>query len=246
MTVRAAEPDDGERIQEVAEQSIRASYALSPDQIEVLLETEFSPDAVAERIDDDGRLLLVAEADSEVVGFAETDVDSGTLQWVQVAPAQRGNGVGTPLIDRVRTEAFERNEEFTAVVLEEATEGRQFVERFGLNRSETRDVTFGSQEMTAHVYTGSASKEAANEPSVEVPEYTEAEGTRRPVDHDERIPGIDAPFFPVYASDTRDEQYGFFCSSCGSTEVAADDLDRLECPVCGNKHRAEEWDGAYL
>ncbi len=89
-------------------------------------------------------------------------------------------------------------------------------------------------------------QEDANEPTVPVPESTPTDGTDRPVDRDETIPGREAPFFPTYSGEDRTERYGYFCSNCGSTDVSADGLDRLECGACGNLHLADEWDDSYL
>jgi GNAT superfamily N-acetyltransferase/ribosomal protein S27AE len=246
MTVRPATTDDCAAILGVAERSFQASYSLSPDQIEALLQEEFSEEELTARIEDDTTLLVLAEDEGEVLGFADADIEGATLRWLHVDPLERGNGVGTALVERVIQEVAGHEDTFTAHILEEATEGDSFLERFGLNRSDTKAADFGEQRLSVHAYTRTAQKVEANEPAVKVPDGVMVDGSEKPLDREERIPGTEAPFFVIYTAPNRSERYGFFCSSCGSTAVAADDLDRLKCSSCGNKHRADEWDDAYL
>ena len=97
------------------------------------------------------------------------------------------------------------------------------------------------------MFTEGQSTETPNQPTVTVPEFVTVDGTDRPVDRDERVPGSEAPFFTMYSTDDETEEpYGYFCSQCGSTNVSIDGLDRLECGDCGNTHLADEWDDAYL
>jgi len=131
-------------------------------------------------------------------------------------------------------------------VLDEASEGGTFLKRFGLDRSDATVSAFGEQELSAHRYTLGLDDDAPNEPAVEVPASVVADGAERPVDRSTEIPGTEAPFFPTAVAPDSDERYGFFCSNCGSTAVAGDDLDRLECGDCANGHEADDWDGAYL
>jgi ribosomal protein S18 acetylase RimI-like enzyme/ribosomal protein S27AE len=247
MNIRAAESDDRPAIRSVAGRSFQTSYALSPDEIEMLVETVFSDDALAERLAVTHDALFVAEDGGSVVGFAEVVIgDGGTLQWLHVDPDARGAGVGTALVERVRSALFERDLAFSARVLEEASEGKEFLERFGLHRSGSERVTFAGDDFVEQVYTPLGTDHPASEPGVEVPASVHVEGAERPVDRSEPLPGTDAPFFPVYADEAREERFGFFCSNCASTNVAADGLDRLECENCGNRHLADTWDAAYL
>ena len=50
----------------------------------------------------------------------------------------------------------------------------------------------------------------------------------------------------LYEREGDGARWGYFCSECASTDVSADGLDRLECGNCGNTHRADQWDDAYL
>lgn len=60
---------------------------------------------------------------------------------------------------------------------------------------------------------------------------------------DEPERGTKGPFYVVYtAGETR---WGFFCSNCETVDNAVDSMGRIECNVCANRHRAEEWDAAH-
>lgn len=63
METRDATESDSARIRDIAEQSFQASYALSPLDIETIIEAEFEDEAIAARLDDDKNILLVAERD---------------------------------------------------------------------------------------------------------------------------------------------------------------------------------------
>jgi GNAT superfamily N-acetyltransferase/ribosomal protein S27AE len=245
MDVRSATQADGSAIERIARSSFQTSYALSPGDIDTLVETFFAPAAVADRLDEaDGPSVVVADHDDAVVGFAETHPD-GWLEWLHVDPAERGQGAGTALVTHVRDEVLDDDQRLEAHVLEVASEGSAFLERFGLSASGTTDVEFGTDASYAEtVYTTSGKSQDANEPNVDVPEVLAVDDQELRVLQDDRIPGTEAPFFEVHDAD--DESWGYFCSQCGSTEVVADGLDRLECDECGNEHRAEQWDGAYL
>lgn len=247
MEIRPAVADDREAIEAIAQSSLETSYALSPLEIETLVEHFFAGESLDERLDgaDADGLFLVAEDDEgTVVGFAEID-ESDALRWLHVEPTARGRGIGSNLVERVRDEMDERGVPFTARILEAASEGSEFLEQFGLTQTDTTKMEFGGQELPEHVYTTAGEEVDANEPSVEVPSSVSVDDREYSLDRDDEIPGTQSPFFGVY-DDGTDERWGYFCSECGSTDVVADGLDRLECGECGNTHLAEQWDGAYL
>lgn len=250
MDVHDADEADRPEIRDIAERSFQASYSLSPEQIATLIDHDFADEALADRIEDPDALVLVAESPSDdgVLGFADVELgDGGVLRWLHVDPEARGQGVGTALVERVQEELADRGgAALTARVLEDAVEGGEFLERFGLRQSDSSRYEFDGESFVERVYTEGESEHDANEPAVEVPERVDVDGDERPVDREEAIPGAQAPFFRIYASDARDQNYGYFCSNCGSTDVSADGLDRLECGNCGNEHLADEWDAAYL
>jgi GNAT superfamily N-acetyltransferase/ribosomal protein S27AE len=249
MEIRPADPDDRERIRAVAHDSIRSSYSLSPQQIETIVEEEFGDGILTERLEEPDTVVLVAdhtiEGTEEVLGFVDVATGSESMiRWLHVDPEARGEGIATALIERVREDAD--GTPVAARVLEDAVEGGEFFEEFGLEPDGNDRIEIGGEEFAATLFREGGETDAPNEPTVTVPESVAVDGVDRPVDRDESIPGREAPFFSAYSDEDREEPYGYFCSQCGSTNVSADGLDRLECGNCGNVHLADEWDDAYL
>lgn len=251
MNIRDAETDDHLAITDVAERSFQSSYSLSPDQITAIVESAFSEETLADRMQDPDRLLVVAEdqvdGEMRVAGFADVDLGGGELNWLHVDPEARGGGIGTRLFERARDAVADRGGQLSAWALEEATEGGEFCTQFGLGEHDTREVEFDGESFFAHVFTeGETSDEGPPEPTIDVPERVRVDGEELLVDRNEEVPGVEAPFFPVFRGEDHEERYGFLCSNCGSTDVSADGLERLECGECGNVHLADHWDDAYL
>lgn len=226
MDIREATPTDSDRIGRIAESSFNSSFALSPEEIETLVEERFSESALDERLPDSDGWFLVAEAelDGETVlsGFLDGTA-AGRIRWLHVDPEARGQGIGTALVEHLRAEHGDRP--LAWEVLDDAVEGVGFCEQFGLAEQGRDSLEIGGHEYGVTLY---------------------AEGETRPLDRDDPIPGREAPFFRTFVSGDREAPYGYFCSQCGSTDVTADGMDRLECGDCGNAHLADEWDGAYL
>ncbi len=248
MEVRPAESADRERIEAIARDSFQSSYSLSPQQIETILKEEFGETTLTERLDDSDTVMLVADHTVEetetVLGFIDVAVGAETMiRWLHVDPEARGEDIATTLIERVREDA---ETPITARILEDAVEGGGFLEGFGLEPDGNDQTMIGGEEFAVTLFTEGEGTDTANEPAVAVPESITVDGADRSIDRDETVPGREAPFFSVYSDDDEDDPYGYFCSQCGSTDVSADGLDRLECGDCGNVHLADEWDDAYL
>ena len=248
MEVRPAESADRDRIEAIANDSFRTSYSLSPQQIEAILKTEFNDETLTERLEHSDSAVFVAENTVEgtetVLGFVDVTIGpEATIRWLHVDPEARGGGIATALIDRGRDEA---GTPITARVLDAAVEGGEFLNEFGLGQDGNDNVSIGGEEFGVTVFTEGGGTDTSDEPIVSVPESVTVDGAERSVDRDEAIPGRESPFFSIYSDAAEDDPYGYFCSQCGSTDVSADGLDRLECGDCGNVHLANEWDDAYL
>ncbi|MFD1600818.1 GNAT family N-acetyltransferase [Halobellus rarus] len=249
MEVRPAESDDRERIRAITRDSLQSSYSLSPQQIETILEEEFDDTSLADLLDDTDTAVLVVDATVDgtesVFGFVTVELGTrATIRWLHVDPEARGGGIATALIDRVREEFAEKP--IAASILQDAVEGGQFLEGFGLKQDGHDEIMVGGEEFAVTTFVEGEGTETANEPTVPVPESVTVDGSDRPVDRDDSVPGTEAPFFTLYGADGEAEAYGYFCSQCGSTDVSGDGQDRLECGNCGNVHLADEWDDAYL
>jgi len=247
MDIRAATPADSDRIARIAESSFNSSFALSPEEIETLVEEEFGEANLNERLSGSEGWFLAAEADVDgetiLAGFLDGTA-SGRIRWLHVDPEARGLGIATALIERLREEHGDRP--LAWEVLDDAVEGGGFCEQFGLTEQGRDRLEIGGHEFGVTLYAEGDRPEAPNEPAGAVPESVRVDGEDRPLDREEPIPGREAPFFRTFVSTQREEPYGYFCSQCGSTDVTADGLDRLACRDCGNVHLADEWDGAYL
>lgn len=250
MELRSATTDDGDAIRDVAHRSFRASYSLSPRDIDGLVEEQLADDALAGRIDDTDAVVVVAEHEGEVVGFVDGAVADGTgeLRWLHVSPEDRGLGAGLELVERARTELSGDGDAALRIrVLAANSEGTAFAEHLGLERVDRTEVDFDGESFVENVYsTDSRGEETTHDPSdptVDVPETVTVDGDELTVTN-ERVPGDEAPFFVLVRTDGG--RYGFFCSNCGSSDPTVDELDRVKCEECGNLHRPDDWDDAYL
>jgi GNAT superfamily N-acetyltransferase/ribosomal protein S27AE len=248
VNIRPATADDVGAIESTAQRSFRASYALSPQQLETLLDERFSAEALGDRLDGDASVFVVDPVDAtggdvDLAGFTELDAD-GTMRWLHVHPESRGRGVATTLLERVEDEVG--GSRLRAQLLEQASEGSSFLQRFDLEWAASESIEVGGERFDVQMYERDGVEKAPNEPAIDVPREVTVDDEPGVVQRDEELSGTDAPFYPVYESDAYDQAVGFLCSSCGATSVVADQLDRLECTECQNTHRADEWDPAYL
>jgi len=252
MELRLAEPSDWFRIREIAADSFRNSYSLSPQDIEILLDEVFSEAALTDRFEDPDVVVLVAEDEIRdggmgVHGFVDAvGGEVPTMRWLHVAPTARGRGIATALFERTRDELADDGTQLQATMLADAVEGADFLTGFGLERTDSDRVEYGDEEYMLDVFRTDGRPDDPNEPTVDVPETVTVDGEKRHVDRDDQIPGRDAPFFSLYTDRGETEAFGYLCSQCGSVDVSADGLDRLACNECGNLHKAEEWDGSFL
>ncbi|MUV58318.1 DUF5816 domain-containing protein [Halogeometricum sp. CBA1124] len=59
--------------------------------------------------------------------------------------------------------------------------------------------------------------------------------------------GTEGAFVPTYLDDGLNEEYGYYCGNCDSTDVSIDSMERLRCANCGNTRKPDEgYDDAYL
>jgi ribosomal protein S18 acetylase RimI-like enzyme len=256
LTIRGAERTDIARIREIARDSLTSSYALSPDDIEMLVEVAFAEETLADRLDDAAASLLVAEAD-DIVGFV-TSAD-GEIDWLHVDPERRGRGAGTALFERAVDSLEGGSDPVRATTLAANTSSGAFFERFDFERVAERQTVLGNLELAEYVYAPAGATERASDSGREADAGEPAEPTERDdldlpdevaVDGgtvmlgDESVPGSEGGFV---VTDDGDEAYGYLCANCESMDVTVGSMNRIRCGECGNTHRPKaEYDGSYL
>jgi ribosomal protein S18 acetylase RimI-like enzyme len=195
MELREATDDDTERISELARSTMTAAYALSPRQLDTIVEERFEEGPLTDAIESEERVLLVAEdgeseADDEpvIVGFVlgerrEEGEESSELRWLFVDPEHRGKGVGTELYEAGSEALGESGAgHVTASVLEANTQGGTFLERVGLEEADERQVEIGKESFVEYVYAEPSASEgpsgesaASGRPDSDAADITDAD-----------------------------------------------------------------------
>lgn len=274
MDPREPTPDDADRIRELVRSSMTTSYRLSPEQIESVLEDQFSDDRLTALAEDADGVALVADDGAEleervVAGVVVGEVVDGVgeIRWLEVDPEHRGAGLGTSLLESA-VEAFRERDvdHVRATTLEKSTEGEQFLERFGYVRTEERTIELGDETLVEYVHTepSAADDDDATDSAktdageVDFPDTEISDGVRTAatddgqrvyLDTDDESSGTEDSFFATYTDEEFTDRYGYYCANCGSLNVMADDMDRLECGQCGNSHATRSgatYDDSYL
>ena len=57
--------------------------------------------------------------------------------------------------------------------------------------------------------------------------------------------GEKGPFLVAYEDEDGHERWGYYCTNCESFDNAMDSMGRLQCNVCANYKKADEWDAAH-
>jgi len=194
MELRDADSTDTDRVRELARSTMTAGYALSPQQLDTIVEERFEGEALERAIDADDTVVLVAEngdggngsegAEGEtVVGFVEGRIvnDRGELRWLFVDPEHRGREIGTRLFEEVGEILRENGAEaIQATVLEANTEGGTFFERLGLERVDQHEVEIGEESFVEYAYAESGDDEPSADESPSETEETDALDTDLP------------------------------------------------------------------
>jgi ribosomal protein S18 acetylase RimI-like enzyme len=159
MTVREATEDDLGAITRIAEQSWTVDYPdiLTRETVEEAVNEWYAADRVAEEFEADQTLLLIAERDESVVGFAHATWNDaereGYILRIYVHPDHRRKDVGRELLEETRTELSEKGvDRINAMVLAENDPGNAFYERFGFDRVDESETTIGGETYLENRY----------------------------------------------------------------------------------------------
>ena len=231
MEIREAVLSDRPAIRDVARRSLEASYSLGPKAITSAIEEWYDEARINEILSEESnRLLLVGEQDGQVVGLSESVLSGdsiGTILWLHVDPAYRGEGVGSALFD----------ETLQGRVLADNVEGNSFYEDRGFERAGTGEVDIAGRTYVENLYTDA--DELGRERITD-------DGRTVYVDHNNHESGSMAPFHVVHVTEEGSDRYGYFCSNCETLANAMDSMGRIECDNCGNVRKPMRWDAAYL
>lgn len=241
MSIREADADDGQAVRDVAQQSIEASYSLSPSAIEARVEQWYDEETYAEKMGDDDVLFLVVERDDEIVAFSESVLveGQGDILWLHVTPMYRGEGIGETLFETtVETLEEAGADTVRGLVLADNSEGNAFYERHGLTKAGEGTVEINGTEYIENIY--------VRQDPVELEPLAGPDGDSLFVDHTDTDRGSKGAFQTVYADPDRDTKYGYYCTNCESLVTSMDAMGRLECNECGNVSKPTRWDAAYM
>jgi len=195
-----------------------------------------------ETLEDEDRLLLVADVAGQVVAFSESVVsaaNTGTLLWLHVDPSYRGEGIADGLFEKTREQLDSLGATtLRGRVLAENTEGNSFYEDREFTKAGTESVEIDGRNYVENIYT--ESKQWGSE-AVET-----GDGRTVYVDHDNHERGSVAPFHVVFSDTDEETRYGYFCSNCNPLANAMDSMGRIECDSCGNVRKPVRWDAAYM
>lgn len=158
MTVRAATEDDVDDIRRVAERSWEEDYPeiLTRETVVEAIGDWYDPDELRVAVDRGRTVLLVAEHDGAVVGFAHatwTDDDEGWLLRIYVDPDHRRVGLGRELLERTGVELSQHGvDRLNATVLADNEPGNAFYEHFGFELAEETETTIGGESYPENRY----------------------------------------------------------------------------------------------
>ncbi|MFD1562297.1 GNAT family N-acetyltransferase [Haloarchaeobius amylolyticus] len=159
MSIRDATTDDVDAIQRVAHTSWEADYPdiLSRESIQEGVDDWYTEALIRDSIIWSQALMLVAERDGSVVGFAhatfEPDEHTGTILRLYVDPDHRGEGIGSDLLTATRDRLFEQGvERIRAMVLAANDVGNEFYRSFGFEHTATESVQIGAESYEERTY----------------------------------------------------------------------------------------------
>lgn len=253
MRIRAGTPNDFPGIRDVANRSLAASYddVLDADARQRAVESWYgteqsAPTVLSEEVAEGDTVVLVAEDDDEIVGFAQAFLSDGVgcIEWIHVRPDRRDEGVGDDLCGRIEELLAERGaDRIEARVIEANDEGRAFYEARGYELESTRQIRIGEERVAELTLVADASATAAEAERAESRET--AEGRTVEIATDEAEHGTNGPFHPTYIDESREERLGWHCGACDSLDVNMGTMGEIVCDDCGNQRRPRRWDAAY-
>lgn len=152
MAIRSATEDDIDGVRRVAEASWERDHpgVVTRETAREAVDDWYTPDRLEAALHRGRVLLLVAERDGRIAGFAHatwTDADEmGHILRLYVHPDSRRAGVGGRLLEATCTELFDLGlDRITATVLVENEIGNEFYRSFGFEPDGEEETTIGEE-----------------------------------------------------------------------------------------------------
>lgn len=157
MNIRQATEEDIEAIRKVAEAAWENDYPeiLSRETVDAGVEEWYELENIEADLKMHDAILLVAEVDDEVVGFAHAiwARRTGHILRVYVLPDYRQRGIGGELLASVRDTLLRRGaDRIQAMVLAENEQGNAFYESFGFEKVDEGETLIGDKSYKENVY----------------------------------------------------------------------------------------------
>jgi ribosomal protein S18 acetylase RimI-like enzyme len=152
MTVRSARTGDVGAVRGVVRRSWETDYedVLTRETVDEAVNDWYAPERIEAELDRENAMLLVAERDGTVVGFAHAtwtpDEARGHVLRLYVDPNRRRAGVGRELLERTCADLVDRGvERVDAMVLSANDPGTEFYEAFGFEFVDESETTIGDE-----------------------------------------------------------------------------------------------------
>lgn len=221
---------------------MQTSYTLDPTAIIGAIEEWYDENRLRNLLEDDDKVLLVAEHDDQVVGFSDsviTGESTGEILWLHVDPDYRGEDIGIELYKATQNHlASVGAGNLRGRVLADNAGGNAFYENRGLVKVGEETVDIDGTSYVENVY---AEVEAERMEPVELDDGSEVF-----IDRENEETGSIASFYVVYTDRDAEDIYGYWCGKCDQLANAMDASGRIQCDECGNARKPTRWDAAYL
>ena len=164
MNVRLAKKGDVQSILDVAKAAWEADYPeILSENAEKGAEEWYNPDQIKTELENDDTILMVADDDGEVVGFAHAVWGAspttgqtrqvGYILRVYVSPDSRQEGIGGDLLSSIRDSLIQRGaDKIQGTVLAENEAGNAFYQKFGFEKVDEGETTISENTYTENVY----------------------------------------------------------------------------------------------
>lgn len=157
MEIRRATLDDREPIREIARRAWRMAYGdvLGEHAIDETVADWYSESYVADALERDDTVFLVAEGDDGITGFAHgvRDNDDGDILRIYVHPDHCRQGIGTTLLERTQDElAAAGVDRIKGMVLTANDIGNSFYQNAGFDLVDTNQTEIDDEFYEENVY----------------------------------------------------------------------------------------------